>query len=384
MGWAKPSVRIQSNQKPRLVAGFSNLPLFALGILLSGFGLLMIYSSSAVMGLQRYGDAFYFVKKQAFFLAAGWILYFIVAQIPIVRLVKVRMVFLAAALLLLVAVFIPGFGAAAGGAQRWLNFGFSRFQPSEIARLLLVFYIAATLTLRADRLNSFNRGFLPLLIITGLMMLLLILQPDFGGAMSVLVLSIALWFIGGVPMTYLAGLFILTLPAIALVVMKAAYRAKRVLTFLDPFADSQGSGFQVIQSYLAFLNGGWTGVGIGNSQQKLFYLPEAHTDFIFSVLGEELGVVGVVLIASLFLGLLYLGAKITRSQMSNFGYYLGCGVTLFLVVPALLNMMVTFGLLPTKGLPLPFFSSGGSSLLACLMALGALQSLSARRNEELK
>ncbi|MDB5038002.1 MAG: putative lipid flippase FtsW [Bacteriovoracaceae bacterium] len=383
MSWEK-APRFHDQSESRLIAGFSNLPLFGMGILLTAFGLLMIYSSSAVMGLQKYGDAFYFVKKQALFLVAGWCLYFVVAQIPIVRLVKLRMLFLVTALLILLAVFLPGIGASAGGAQRWISFGFTRFQPSEIARLLLVFYISATLTLRSDRLNSFNKGFLPLLIVTGAMMFLLILQPDFGGAMSVLVLSIALWFIGGVPMTYLSGLFILTIPAIVLVVMKAAYRAKRVLTFLDPFADSQGSGFQVIQSYLAFFNGGWTGVGIGNSQQKLFYLPEAHTDFIFSVLGEELGVVGVILIVSLFLGVLYLGARITRSQISTFGYYLGCGVTLFLVLPALLNMMVTFGLLPTKGLPLPFFSSGGSSLLACLLALGILQSLSSRRNEDIK
>ena len=383
MGWDKSHL-LKGKSEARSISGLSNLPLFGMGLLLTAFGLLMIYSSSAVMGLQKYGDAFYFVKKQAIFLIAGWVLYFVVAQVPIVRLVHYRMLFLGVALVSLIAVFIPGLGATAGGAQRWISLGFTRVQPSEIARLLLVFYVAATLTLRSDRLKSFNKGFLPLLIVTGAFMFLLILQPDFGGAMSVLVLSLALWFIGGVPMTYLSGLFILTLPAIVLVVMKAAYRAKRVLTFLDPFADSQGSGFQVIQSYLAFLNGGWTGVGIGNSQQKLFYLPEAHTDFIFSVLGEELGVVGVLLIVSLFLGVLYLGAKITRSQISTFGYYLGCGVTLFIVLPALLNMMVTFGLLPTKGLPLPFFSSGGSSLLACLMALGVLQSLSARRNDDVK
>jgi cell division protein FtsW len=381
VGWATTK-RIQSKPDSRFIAGLSNLPLFGLGLLLSAFGLLMIYSSSAVMGLQQYGDAFYFVKKQAIFLLLGWCLYFISAQVPIVRLAKFRMSFLFVGLLLLICVFIPGVGATAGGAQRWLNFGFVRFQPSEVARLLLVFYISASLTLRADRLGSFNRGFLPLLIVSVTFMLLLIFQPDFGGAMSVLVLSLSLWFIGGVPLSYLSGLFILALPAIVLVVMKAAYRARRVLTFMDPFQDSQGAGFQVIQSYLAFLNGGWTGVGIGNSQQKLFYLPKAHTDFIFSILGEELGVVGIILIVSLFLGVLYLGARITRSQLSTFGYYLGCGVTLFIVLPALLNMMVTFGLLPTKGLPLPFFSSGGSSLLACLTALGVLQSLHARRNEE--
>jgi cell division protein FtsW len=366
----------------RLFAGFSNWPVFAIGILLSAFGLLMIYSSSAVMGLQKYGDSLYYVKKQGVFLVVGWFLYFIIAQLPLVKLSRLRMVFLFTAVGLLLCVLIPGIGSKAGGAQRWLSLAGFRFQPSEMARLLLVFYLAATLTIRSDRLQSFNRGFLPLLIISGFMMVLLMLQPDFGGAMSVLVLSIALWFMGGVPLPYLGGLFILTLPAVLLLVMKAGYRAKRVMTFINPWADPQGSGFQVIQSYMAFFQGGWSGVGIGNSQQKLFYLPEAHTDFIFSVIGEELGVIGVIVVVGLFLSLLYCGARITRAQLSTFGYYLGGGVTLFVALPAMLNMMVTLGLLPTKGLPLPFFSSGGSSLLVSLMALGVLQSLHFRRDED--
>lgn len=342
---------------------------------------MMIYSSSAVMGLQKYGDGLYFVKKQSLFLLGGWILYFVTAQVPWIQLGRFRMVFLFAALLMLILVMIPGLGSKAGGAQRWLSLGFFRFQPAELARLLIVFYIASTLTFRADRLSSFNRGFLPLLIVTGFSMLLLILQPDFGSAMSIFMISVALWFIGGVPMAYLAGLFILSLPAVIVLVMRASYRAKRVITFLDPYQDPQGAGFQVIQSFMAFFQGGWTGVGLGNSQQKLFYLPEAHTDFIFSILGEELGVVGIVVVVGLFLLLLFQGARITRAQHSTFGYYLGAGVTLFLVLPAMLNMMVTMGMLPTKGLPLPFFSSGGSSLLVSLAALGVLQSLHARRNE---
>lgn len=392
MGWGQTSTKRITRENSfedvstlrRWVGGFSNPSILLLGILLSAFGLLMIYSSSAVMGLQKYGDGLYYVKKQGAFLLLGWILYFVLAQVPWVRLSKMRMIFLFFALALLVMVLIPGVGSKAGGAQRWISMIGFRFQPSELARLLLVFYLAATLHIRANRLGSFNRGFLPLLVISGIMMLLLILQPDFGGAMSVFVLSLALWFIGGVPMAYLGGLFILMLPAILLLVMQAGYRAKRVMTFLDPWQEPQGAGFQVIQSFMAFFQGGWNGVGIGNSQQKLFYLPEAHTDFIFSILGEELGVVGVVVVVGLFLILLYQGARITRSQHSTFGYYLGAGVTLFLVLPAMLNMMVTMGMLPTKGLPLPFFSSGGSSLLVSLMALGILQSLHSRRDEDVK
>lgn len=383
MAWDKKrDLHAQTQVSVWRPAGFSHMPLFTIGVLLTAFGLLMIYSSSAVMGLQKYGDSLFYVKKQAVFLTIGWVLYFVIAQIPLIRWAQLRMGFLFVGLALLIAVLIPGVGMKAGGAQRWISLGFGQFQPSELARLLLVFYLAATITLRSDRLQSFNRGFLPLFIVTMTMMLLLILQPDFGGAMSVLVLSIALWFIGGVPMTYLGGLFILALPAVVLLVMNAGYRAKRIMVFLNPWADPQGAGFQVIQSYLGFFQGGWSGVGLGNSQQKLFYLPEAHTDFIFSVLGEELGVVGIVAVIGLFLSLLYCGVRITKSQISSFGFYLGTGVTLFIVLPAMLNMMVTLGLLPTKGLPLPFFSSGGSSLLVCLMALGVLQSLYAKRDED--
>jgi len=248
--------------------------------------------------------------------------------------------------------------------------------------MLLLFYLAGTLALKTKRLKSFSKGFLPLLIVTGILMGLLLLQPDFGGAMSIFLLSVALWWVGGVPFSYLAGLFILSLPPIIFVVMTSGYRLQRILTFINPWADPQGAGFQTIQSYLAFFQGGWTGVGIGNSQQKLFYLPAAHTDFIFSVLGEEMGIVGVGLVVMLFVTLLFCGIRIARTQETRFGYYLAVGATLFLLIPAQLNMMVTLGLLPTKGLTLPFFSSGGSSLIASLMALGVLQSLYHRRHEE--
>lgn len=379
MAWGQskaPSIRSDVR-----IHGLSHWPLFVLGILLSAFGVLMIYSSSAVMGLQRFGNDFYYVQKQLAFLGLGWILYFVMAQIPWAKLVAYRQAFLLLGFGLLVIVLVPGLGLRAGGAQRWINVGFGQFQPSELARLLLVFYLAATLTVKWEKLKSFNRGFLPLLVITGAMMLLLLVQPDFGGAMSVLLMSVVLWFIGGVPLSYLAGLLILTFPAVFLLILQAGYRAKRVMTFMNPWADPQGNGFQVIQSYLAFYQGGWTGVGLGNSQQKLFYLPEAHTDFIFSVLGEELGVIGVFGAVILFVLLLVCGRRVAMLQESRFGYLMAFGVTVFLVLPAMLNMMVTLGLLPTKGLPLPFFSSGGSSLLVSLMALGTLQGLYARRDE---
>jgi len=382
VGWKRKSLAARGASGRRLLAGLSNWPLLTIGLLLSAFGLLMIYSSSGVLGLQKYGDGLFYVKKHVLFLMIGWVFYFVVAQIPLHKFERYRLAFIVLALLLLITVFIPGLGLWRGGAQRWISLGFLQFQPSEFVRLLLIFYLAATLSVRANRLDSFNKGFLPLLVVTGALMFLLLLQPDFGGAMSIFVLSLALWFIGGVPVSYLAGLFILTLPAVFLVIMNASYRLQRVLTFINPWSDPQGSGFQVIQSFLAFYQGGWSGVGIGNSQQKLYYLPEAHTDFIFSVVGEELGVIGVTLVVSLFLGLLFCGARIASAQKSKFGYYLGAGATLFLLLPALFNMMVTLGLLPTKGLTLPFFSSGGSSLIVSLLALGILQGLHHTKDEQ--
>jgi cell division protein FtsW len=357
------------------LAGFSHRPLFFLGLILSLFGLIMIYSASAVLGMQKSGDALFYVKKQALFLGLGWALYFLVAQFDVSKLCRFRLMFLVMGLLLLVAVMIPGLGQAAGGAQRWLSLGFLTIQPSELVRLLLVFYLAGTLSFRQDRLHSFNRGFLPLLVVTSVLMLLLLFQPDFGGAMGVLLLSVALWFVGGVPLSFLAGLVVLAIPAMIFILFSASYRAERVMTFLNPWKDPQGNGFQVIQSFAAFHQGGWSGQGLGNSTQKLFYLPEAHTDFIFSLIGEELGVVGVFTVVSLFVARLFFGARIAKSQESSESYYLATGVSIFLCLPATLNMMVTMGLLPTKGLPLPFFSYGGSSLLVSLLSLGILQSL---------
>lgn len=387
MGWAKQWVSngwLERLRTKNLPAGFSHLPLFFIALVISSFGLIMIYSSSAVLGIQQHGDAFYFVKKHLFFLIVGWALYFIFAQICILKVSRYRLFFLVASILLLVAVKIPGLGSSGGGAQRWLSLGILRFQPSELVRMFLIFYIAATLSFRSDRLRSFNKGFLPLLVVTSVLMFLLLLQPDFGGAMSIFLISVALWFVGGIPFGYLAGLAILSVPAVVFILFQASYRAERVFTFLNPWRDPQGSGFQVIQSLVAFFDGGWFGVGLGNSQQKLFYLPKAHNDFIFSVVGEELGVFGVILVVGMFVGILICGARIARLQLSQLGYLLGTGLTLFFCLPAIFNMMVALGMLPTKGLPLPFFSSGGSSLIVSMAVLGVLQSLHFYRDEEVR
>lgn len=384
MAWGEASAekweKFRSKRVFRL-AGLSNLPLFFTALGASLFGLLMIYSSSAILGMQRFSDGLFFVKNQALSLAAGWVLYFLIAQLPIYRLTRYRIFFLLGAVVILLLVFLPGLGVSAGGAQRWINLGFATFQPAEFVRLFLIFYLAGTLVEKKDKLHSFNRGFLPLLLVSSILMFLLVLQPDFGSAMSVLILSYGLWFVGGVPWGYLLGLAVLVAPAMMLVLFQASYRVQRLMTFLDPWKDPQGAGFQVIQSFMAFFEGGWLGVGLGNSQQKLFYLPEAHTDFIFSVVGEELGLFGVFIVVSLFISILYFGIQISRQQSSQVSYYLGLGLVMMLCMPALLNMMVTLGMLPTKGLPLPLLSYGRNSAMVSLIALGMLQSLNFRARQ---
>lgn len=364
------------------VAGLSSPSLFVCSLALGLFGLLMIYSASAALGMQQHGDALFYVKKQAVFFLIGIGTYFFFAQLAVRRLCRYRLFFLLTSLLALVLVLIPGIGVEAGGAQRWLNLGFIRFQPSELVRLMLVFYLAGTLSLRTERLSSFNRGFLPLLIVSSVLMFLLILQPDFGSAMGIFAISLTMWFVGGLPISFLGGLLVLSLPAILFVLFQASYRLQRVMTFLDPWKDPQGAGFQVIQSFNAFYEGGWTGLGLGNGQQKLFYLPEAHTDFILSVVGEELGVVGVAVVTFFFMAILYLGSRIARQQKYSDGYLLAIGCAIFVSLPAMLNMMVTLGLLPTKGMPLPLVSYGGTSLIISMAALGILQSLHFRGKKE--
>lgn len=361
----------------------SSWPLFFIALALSLFGALMIYSASAVLGLKEADNPLLYLQKHALFLGVGWLLYFIIAEVNVLKLAKQRHLILFGILILLLSVMIPGLGHTGGGAERWIRLGPMTFQPSELVRLLIVFYMASTLVEKSSRLDSFNKGFLPLLIVVSLVMFLLLLQPDFGAAMGVFLLSASLWFVGGLPLGYFAGLLLFSVPAVLVILFQESYRAERVFAFLDPWSDAQGGGFQLIQSLMGVYEGGWMGLGLGNSEQKLFYLPKAHNDFIFSVVGEELGVFGLALVILLFCALMVVAARIARLQISHLGYLMAMGLAVFFSLPAILNMMVALGLLPTKGMALPFFSSGGSSLVVSMMALGVLQSLHRRRDEEL-
>jgi cell division protein FtsW len=292
------------------------------------------------------------------------------------RLEKFVLPFLGLSVLLLVLVLLPGLGVSVNGSRRWLRLGPLSFQPAELAKLALVVYLAAFLARKRDELGEFWRGMVPPLAVGGTLAALVLAQPDLGSCLTLLVLTVGLLFLAGAPTRSLALLVGPALSLAALAVWLAPYRMRRVFAFLDPWQDPRGSGFQIIQSWLALGGGGLTGRGIGESKQKLFYLPEAHTDFIFAVLGEELGFLGAAAVVVLFAVLVWRGLRIGIRAADPFGAYLALGITVLVATQTLVNLGVVTGMLPTKGLPLPFLSFGGSALLMTMLATGMLLNIS--------
>jgi cell division protein FtsW len=259
-----------------------------------------------------------------------------------------------------------------GGAFRWLKIGPFSFQPAELAKLALVIYLARWLTRKEGRMDNFTAGFLPPVIVAGILFILVFLQPDFGTGVLFVAVVFLMLFAGGTRLRFLGVAFLAALPVLAYLAFRANYRIGRFLAFWDPWKDPGGTGFQIIQSFLAFGAGKISGVGLGEGKQKLFYLPEIHTDFILSIIGEELGLIGVTLIIILFLALIIRGFQSCLRAPDLFGTYLALGVTTLISIQTLLNMGVVMGLLPTKGSTLPFISYGGTSLMINLMAVGIL------------
>ncbi len=357
----------------------SNLLLIVTFILI-GFGLVAIYSTSAIFAEERFGDGLFFLERQLLWVLLGLVVMLIAWRIKYkwIRVLSNPLLFLTFTLLVLVL--LPQFGREAGGAQRWLRIGggFS-FQPSELAKLALLIYLADYLVRKQDRLKSFSRGFLPPLLMVGGIAGLIFLQPDMGTGVFLGMISFFLLFIAGVKIIHLTGLALFFLSVFYFLVITADYRLRRILTFFDPGKDPLGAGFQLAQSFLALGSGGIRGVGLGESRQKLFYLPAAHTDFIFSIVGEELGFLGTVSLIILFLVFLWAGMRIASRASDLFGYLLGAGITLTIVLQAIINMGVATGTLPTTGIPLPFISFGGSSLLFSLAGVGLLLNISRQK-----
>jgi cell division protein FtsW len=279
-------------------------------------------------------------------------------------------------MVLLVIVLIPGIGGHAGGASRWIRLPGFNLQPSEVAKIALIMYMAYSLDRKQDKIRQLGAGFVSYMLVLVVLLGLLLKQPDMGAALTLAAVAIIMLFAAGTRLVYIISIFLMSLPFLYFLVMNVAYRKRRILAFLNPWQDPQDSGFQIIQSWLALGTGGVFGQGLGEGKQKLFYLPEAHTDFILSVVGEELGFIGVIVIIGMFFLLVQRAMRIAVAAPDTFGRFLALGIAVLFGIQASVNMGVVTGLLPTKGLALPFISYGGSSLVISLFAVGILLNIS--------
>ena len=353
--------------------------LFLITAILLAIGTVMIYSSSSVFAYELYGSSAYFLKRHLLFMLVGLIAAVALMSFDYGKLKNFTKPFLLFSILLLIAVFIPGIGRAAGGARRWISLGPISFQPSEIAKMALVFYAADVLARKQSEIKDFLYGLLPLMMALGACMVLILLEPDLGTAIALACLIIIMAFIAGVDIKQLLFMTIPGLIAIIGLIAMKPYRIKRIMAFWNPWNDPRGSGFQIIQSMIAMGTGGLFGVGLAHSKQKLFYLPEAHTDFIFSIIGEELGLVGTLGTVLLFAIFIWLGFRIAYSARDLFGQFLAFGLVTMLALQVIINIAAVTGSIPTKGMPLPFISSGGTSLVYSLASVGLLLNIAKHR-----
>jgi len=344
---------------------------------LNVFGVVMVFSTSHILALDRYGDEFFFVRRHVMWAAVGFILMLFLAQADPRRYRRLAFPVLILSLAALALVFVPGFGRAAGGARRWVGIGPISFQPAEAAKLGLIFFLAHFLSVKGERLTDFKYGFLPPAAFTAVAIGLILAQPDLGTAILIAAVAGMLLFVAGVRWRHLLGCALAAAPLLYWLVISTPWRMRRILAFQDPFAVARDSGYQLVQSLLAIARGGVMGLGLGEGKQKLFYLPEPHTDFIYAVVGEELGLIGALAVAGAFVLILVRGLQIAARCEDGFRALLATGVSLLVSTQGLLNMAVATGLLPTTGIPLPLISLGGTSLVFTMASLGLLLSVEA-------
>ncbi len=344
-------------------------------LFLVGIGIVMVYSASSAIAMKKFSQDYYFLKKQALFAVAGIIALVTLRYTPYRIYRSLAYVFLAVTFILLLSVKVTNLGYSAGGAERWLRFNGFSFQPSEFARLSLIIYLAYSLSKKQEKIKELSIGFVPHVLVLLMLVILIYMQPDFG---TIIILCIVTWimlFAGGVRIIHLVSGFLVVLPALVYFLQSADYRIKRIMSFLDPFQYPKDAGYQIIHSLMAFGTGGIWGTGIGQGYQKLFYLPEPHTDFIFSVIGEELGLFGVLFILGLYFVILIRGIIIAKNTEDLFGSFIALGLTIAIGLQVSINMGVTMGLVPPTGLTLPFLSYGGSSLFLNLACIGILMNI---------
>jgi cell division protein FtsW len=355
--------------------------LFLATILLVALSIVMVYSASAPVALERYGRASVFLIKQAMWAAIGLPTLWIVMKVDYRTYREPFFIWTCLGLvgLALVAVL---FSAPINNARRWFGMAGIGVQPSEFAKLAAIFFIAALLERRMHRIDEVKYSLLPIGIVVAALVGLILLEPDFGTSMSLLLIAAAMIFAAGLNYRYIFGVLLAALPALYLILMGASYRRRRLLAFLNPWDDPLGDGFQIIQSLIAVGTGGVWGKGLMNGVQKLFYLPEPHTDFIYSVISEELGLVGATAVLACFAVITWRGMRAATRAPDSFGAFLAIGLTTMIAVQALVNISVVLGLMPTKGIPLPFVSAGGSSLLINLIGMGILLNVSQHASSE--
>ena len=352
--------------------------IFIIVTILIAVGIVMIYSASAMHGHEKMGDSLYFLKRHLIYVAMGYITMFfcMLINVNILRALSKPIVIISAGLLVLVLV--PGLGREISGARRWFSFGPITFQPSELSKIALIIYIADLAARKERGIRNFFSGYLPPLMVMGLCVGLVLLEPDLGTAIDMAAVVFLMLFAAGAGVPHIMLTMLSSIPVLYVLLFRVPYRRRRLLIFLDPWADRRGAGFQIIQSLIALGSGGLIGVGLGQSKQKLFYLPEAYTDFIFSIIGEELGFIGAVAVVLLFALFVWQGMRVSFSSQEAFGRIMSFGVVSMIALEAIINIGVTIGIFPTKGLPLPFVSYGGTSLVFHMTAVGLLLNISKR------
>ena len=350
-------------------------------ILISLFGLLMIYSSSYIWAEYKFNNQFKFFVTQGIFLVISYFIMLIVINIDYKRYLDKANIIFGVCFLLLILVLIPGIGSVRNGSRSWFGFGGFGIQPSEFAKLGMIIFTSKYLSNNEKELNKIFSGVFPILFILMIIFGLIMLQPDFGTGIVLVMSIIVMLFISGVNMSFFVKVGVLGILGIVILVVIAPYRMERILSFINPWSDPLGSGFQIIQSLYAIGPGGLLGMGLGNSIQKHFYLPEPQTDFIFSIISEEFGFLGILIVSSLFLLIIYRGFRISKKCDDRFGKYLAFGITFQLAFQSLLNLMVVVGLIPVTGVTLPFLSYGGSSLIITMLGTSILLNISKYKYE---
>ncbi len=349
-------------------------------ILLAGLGIIMVYSASSSIAAENHQNVYFYMKRQIIFFFISLFVMFSTASFPYKFYRNFAYLILFAAIALLVAVLFPSLNIKAGGASRWLNLGGFTFQPAEFAKLALIIFLGYSLAKKQEMIKEFSVGFVPHVLIFSIFASLIIFQPDFG---TIVVLGMITWgmmFIAGVKITHLISPAPVIIPLVYFLIAKVEYRRERILSFLNPWDDPYNTGYQITHSLKALGSGGVFGKGIGLGMQKMHYLPEPHTDFIFSIIGEELGFAGVLFTLFLYLILVLKGSSIAKEANTLFGAVMAAGLTIYIGIQVIINTGVAMGVLPTKGLTLPFISYGGTSLVINMAAMGILMNIGASRN----